>query len=96
MPWPTTSRHSRGYGRDWDRLRQQVMVRDNRLCQPCLRKQRVTPASEVDHVLSKAKGGTDDMANLEATCSPCHKAKTITENGGRVKTTIGADGWPIA
>lgn len=94
MAWPTTSRHERGYGRHWERLRQQAMTRDKRLCQPCLRAGRVTPATEVDHVMPKAKGGTDDMANLAAICHKCHAEKTIRENGGRVKLRISLDGWP--
>jgi len=95
MPWPTTSRHERGYGKDWDRLRQQVMVRDKRLCQPCLRNGRATPAREVDHIKPKAKGGTDDMANLQAICSPCHREKSQRDEGKRVKVQIGPDGWPV-
>lgn len=95
MAWPTSSRHERGYGREWTRLRQQVMTRDKRLCQPCLRNDRVTPATEVDHVKPKAKGGTDDMSNLQAICSPCHTEKGLRDEGKRVKATIGVDGWPI-
>lgn len=95
MPWPTTSRHERGYGKEWDRLRQQAMTRDNRLCQPCLRAGRVTAATEVDHVTPKAKGGTDEMANLQAICSLCHVEKGLRDDGKRVKTEIGADGWPV-
>lgn len=71
------------------------MTRDKFLCQPCLRKGRVTPATECDHVVPKAKGGKDEMGNVEAICSPCHTAKTTIENGGRVKAEIGADGWPV-
>lgn len=97
MSWPTTSRHERGYGSDWDLARQQVMTRDKGLCQPCLAKDRVTPATEVDHVTSKAKGGTDDMENLQAICGPCHKAKTALDRGVdyRPKRRIAVDGWPV-
>lgn len=95
MPWPTTSRHARGYGSAWSKLRLRVLERDSHLCQPCLRKQRVTPATEVDHIKPKAKGGTDDPGNLEAICSPCHKSKTAIENGARPRLTFGEDGWPV-
>lgn len=40
---------------------------------------RVTPARTVDHITPKAKGGTDDDANLQAICDECHKAKTAAE-----------------
>ncbi|WP_245392277.1 HNH endonuclease [Salinicola halophyticus] len=37
------------------------------------------PATEVDHIVNVEAGGTDDDSNLEAICSPCHKAKTARE-----------------
>jgi 5-methylcytosine-specific restriction endonuclease McrA len=43
----------------------------------------VTIATEVDHRLPKSQGGTDDDANLQSICSPCHKTKTATEKAGR-------------
>lgn len=95
MPWPTTSRHERGYGTAWDKLRKQVLVRDKHLCQPCRRIGRVTPATQVDHVKPKAKGGTDDMRNLQAICTPCHADKTAQENGVKPRVEIGEDGWPM-
>lgn len=66
-------------GRPWRRLREQVLARDKHLCQPCQRQGRATPATEVDHILCKAEGGTDKAANLEAICSHCHKVKTQAE-----------------
>jgi len=39
----------------------------------------VTLATEVDHILSKANGGTDDENNLQAICKVCHRIKTITD-----------------
>lgn len=90
------SRHERGYGTAWDRLREQVMQRDKRLCQPCLRKSnRPTVATQVDHIVPKARGGTDDLSNLQAICGPCHTAKTARDNGRRPKRQFGADGWPV-
>lgn len=96
MAWSRESRHARGYGSVWDKLRLRILARDKRLCQPCKRKGRITAGNEVDHVTPKAKGGTDDEANLECICTECHKAKTTRENGGepRVRQTIGLDGWP--
>jgi 5-methylcytosine-specific restriction protein A len=89
------SRHERGYGTAWDKLREEVMRRDMRLCQPCLRKDRVAAAHAVDHIKPKAKGGTDDLDNLQAICRSCHLDKTMTDSGRRPRRTIGVDGWPI-
>jgi 5-methylcytosine-specific restriction protein A len=33
-------------------------------------------ATEVDHVLSRRRGGTDDFENLASMCKPCHSRKT--------------------
>ncbi len=94
MPWPTTSRHERGYGTAWDKLRKLVLQRDKHLCQPCQRARRVTPATQVDHITPKAKGGTDELTNLQSICAPCHEAKTLEDEGKRPKVEIGVDGWP--
>lgn len=84
--WSTTSRksrHERGYGREWDQTRKRILSRDRHLCQPCLATGRVIPGTEVDHVKPKSQGGTDDDANLQAICHPCHQAKTAREGHAR-------------
>jgi 5-methylcytosine-specific restriction protein A len=73
------SRHARGYGTDWDRKRKRVLQRDNGLCQACKAMGRLQPGNQVDHRLPKADGGTDDEANLQTLCAPCHAAKTAGE-----------------
>jgi 5-methylcytosine-specific restriction protein A len=71
---------SRGYGAAWAKRRESVMRRDRGLCQPCLLVGRVTPATQVDHILAKGEGGTDDQTNLQAIYTACHKAKTAAES----------------
>jgi 5-methylcytosine-specific restriction enzyme A len=95
-PWDHggKSRHDRGYGSEWNRLRQTILRRDQHLCQSCLKLGRPTPANQVDHILAKAKGGTDDDTNLQALCKPCHEAKSAEERGFKVAIVTGADGWP--
>ena len=88
------SRHARGYGTAWDKIRKEVMQRDKGLCQTCLREGRVTAARAVDHITPKAKGGTDELTNLECICGPHHLDKTLVDNGRRKRVTIGLDGWP--
>ena len=97
MPWPSTSRHARGYGREWDKLRARILERDNYLCQcsECRKHDRVTPANEVDHIVPKAKGGTDDLSNLQAINRFCHQRKTREDAGIVERPRIGVDGWPI-
>jgi 5-methylcytosine-specific restriction protein A len=100
-PWhhSTESNTARGYGSQWRKLRASVMRRDKGLCQLCLASHRVTLASECDHIIPKHKGGTDDPANLQMLCSPCHADKTQQEaaeaQGRQMKVQIGLDGWPV-
>lgn len=93
------SRHERGYGTAWDRLRKLILQRDLHLCQPCQRNGRVTVATQVDHIKPKAAGGTDDEDNLQSICKPCHDVKTQREaedaQGRKHRQTIGLDGWPV-
>ncbi len=95
MPWPKTSRQSRGYGRAWELVRASALSRDSFLCVPCYRKGHITLAAAVDHIVPKQKGGTDNLTNLQSICDPCHKAKTDREIGREIKQRIGLDGWPI-
>lgn len=94
------SRHARGYGTAWEKLREHILKRDRHLCQPCLRMEprRITAATEVDHVLAKAKGGTDADGNLQSICNPCHRAKSLADQGKkprRRKRAIALGGWPV-
>ena len=66
-------------GRPWRRKRAAVLKRDGYLCQCCKRAGRVSLATEVDHVIPQAEGGSDDETNLQAICEPCHKTKTAAE-----------------
>ncbi|NBV62796.1 MAG: HNH endonuclease, partial [Rhodobacteraceae bacterium] len=99
MAWSKLSRHQRGYDNEWVKLRRQIIARDNGLCQACLTSGRPTPFAAVDHIVPKAKGGTDHPDNLQCLCGPCHEAKTQAEAAeaqGRAytpKRQIGLDGW---
>jgi len=64
----------RGYGTAWKKLRLMVLARSP-LCVKCQ-----APAKDVDHVLPKAKGGADTLANLQTLCKRCHSQKTSKEN----------------
>ena len=55
----------------------------------------MTEASEVDHLIPVSKGGSDDDSNLASTCSTCHEAKTLRDEGRKAPTPIGLDGYPV-
>ena len=72
-------------GRPWRRKREAVLKRDGYVCQPCKRNNHTTMATEVDHVIPQAEGGSEDESNLQAICTDCHKAKTQAEAARGVK-----------
>lgn len=94
MAWSKVSRHKRGYGTAHDKMRQHLLSTVI-LCEACTRAGRTTPGTIADHIIPKAKGGTDDRGNYQLLCKPCSDAKTIREAGGKPKQEIGLDGWPI-
>jgi len=106
--WPTTSRHERGYGSHWDKLRLIILKRDCGLCkcQVCAVSGRLLEATEVHHIKSKNEckriGWSDlqidDPSNLLSINKECHKRETAAEQGRILKkrVNIGEDGWPIA
>lgn len=71
---------SRGYGWQWQKLRKLILKRDDYVCVSCRGTGRFVTATEVDHILSKAQGGTDEHENLQSLCSDCHKAKTVLDS----------------
>jgi 5-methylcytosine-specific restriction enzyme A len=74
------SRHERGYGSAWDKLRLLILKRDGGLCQVCREGGRVTSGCNiVDHRINKAAGGTDEAGNLRTICKPHHDEKTVLE-----------------
>ena len=99
------SRHERGYGTAWDKLRKQILARDcyQCRCDSCRSAGIIKPATEVDHRISKANwlkrfgslDGVDSPINLQAINKDCHERKSLLERGFRPAQRIGADGFPI-
>lgn len=58
----------------WTATTRRILKRDERICYLC-----GGEATEVDHVINAAAGGSHDDANLRAICSACHRAKTMAE-----------------
>jgi 5-methylcytosine-specific restriction protein A len=83
-PWAsvTTSRQSRGYGRQWE-LNSKMIIRRDPFCmiaKVCVeRTGRPAPSTCTDHIIAKANGGTDHDDNLQGACRDCNewKARTI-------------------
>lgn len=58
-----------------DSVRQYVYQRDRHQCQSCGQTQDEICLS-VDHVISLAKGGSNDISNLQTLCLSCNKKKS--------------------
>ena len=66
----------------WQRLRKQFLMR-HPLCVECKKRDRVTPATVVDHVIPH-KGNEElfwNQENWQALCKSCHDRKTAKEDG---------------
>lgn len=85
LPSMPTGKESRPKGRPWERVRVRILRRDNGLCRcaTCTATGRLLPAHEVDHVVPRWKGGSDDDDNLAAINRDCHRAKTDAEERER-------------
>ena len=79
-------------GQRWVTLRGRILHAEP-LCRHCLARGHVTPADEVDHIIPLHKGGSNQRANLQPLCKPCHEDKTQADMNYR--PAIGLDGWPI-
>lgn len=98
-PWQhsTQSRHDRGYGTTWDKLRLVILKRDRYLCQcpDCNGgRTRVTPANQVDHIIRKADGGSDDPSNLRSMNRRCHDKWDRIKKGERARPQVSVTGVP--
>lgn len=85
------SARQRGYDRDWEALRDAVVIERGCRCALCgtivvLRKREATPAAPVAHVdhIESIADRPDlrlDRSNLRVLCEPCHNARTAKDQG---------------
>lgn len=106
-PWHHDKRSAaeRGYGHQWRKLRLKILERDAHLCrcEDCRASGLMTPATQVDHVVSKAEwlrrfgalDGVDAPSNLRAINAQCHERKGLREKGLTVKAGADASGLPL-
>ncbi len=85
------------YGRKrWQALRDRQLA-EQPLCEYCMRREIVEPATVVDHV--KPHKGDEalfhDPANLQSLCKRCHDSDKQLEEAGKVVIRFGPDGYPI-
>lgn len=70
------SARQRGYDSRWERIRA-AHLREEPYCRIC-----GDVGSNVDHIIPRARGGTNDPQNLQTLCASCHSAKTAEHDGG--------------
>lgn len=64
----------------WKRTTKRILARDDHRCTWLTDGTRCTArATDVDHIVNEANGGTDDDDNLRSLCPPHHRAKTAAE-----------------
>jgi len=68
---------ARGYDVKWRRIRAQFVKAHPYCSAPGCG----APTTDVDHIIPRARGGTDDWSNLQALCHAHHSAKTATQDG---------------
>jgi 5-methylcytosine-specific restriction protein A len=74
MEYKTTTQ--RGYGADWQELSERYR-RNYPLCEDCLKQGKVTPSSEVHHIVPISVDSTLRLVwtNLVALCRKCHEGR---------------------
>lgn len=93
----TRSRHKRGYGKEHERIRAELL-KTVILCEECTRNGRVSPGHIADHIIPLAKGGSRDRSNYQLLCRSCAALKDRVDRGVQAPRRRGCDvhGWPLS
>jgi 5-methylcytosine-specific restriction protein A len=98
-PWQRTGRDIRLRGRAGQKQRARRLARTDGLCEHCLKEDRVTLATVVNHIVPLARGGADTDENTENLCDE-HDAIVTAEQFGKAEPVkargIGRDGRPTS
>ena len=73
--------------RQWRDVRAVVLARDDRRCQEC-GERCADGEADVHHLVPRAAGGVDDLANLITLCDGCHAARHPNLHGTLARRTI--------
>lgn len=80
---------ARGYGYRWQKLRLMQLRRQPICADPFAIHGTPVEATEVDHIVPRSRGGTDQFENLQSLCKACHSRKTVTIDGGFGREGVG-------
>lgn len=80
----------------WARLRADILAEEP-LCRHCKAQGKLTPATEVDHIVDSRADYSDDNSreNLQSLCKPCHSLKTRLSMAGTLNAGCDARGMPL-
>lgn len=81
------------HSKEWQKLRKLALQRDDYLCQECLKRGDITPATTVHHIKPLRIDKTDalKLENLETVCTACHnrlhreRAQTFAKKNTNIK-----------
>jgi 5-methylcytosine-specific restriction endonuclease McrA len=57
-------------------VKKHVFDRNGYQCQSCHKIDLTAKNLQIDHIIPKAKGGTDDISNLQTLCAKCNREKS--------------------
>lgn len=57
-----------------------ILIRDSYQCRSCGRVCSGKREAQVDHIIPRDRGGSDDPENLQTLCISCHSRKTLNEH----------------
>ena len=87
--WTKRAPVKRITGRRLQAMRAALFSREP-FCAECARQDRVRLATQRDHIIPLAEGGTDDQANEQGLCNDCHETKSRREAAaGRRRSSAG-------
>lgn len=72
---------ARGYHDGWPAIRAEHLLIEP-WCRFHLGRGEQVEATEVDHIISRRRGWTDEHSNLRSLCKSCHSRRTAIEQSG--------------
>jgi len=87
MPWPTDRESKRRSDAtysdpEYQRNRRTCLENARHRCEIRIEGVCTHRATQVDHIIPVSQGGTHALANLRASCQPCHRKVTAQQGGG--------------